>query len=177
MTSKPDTKILSQGLGTLILTILTVMLLSNPRPSFPILDGVNQIIHQLGHVLFGSFDQFTGIIGGPLFQILVPAVIATGIWFWKKRTTFGFALFWLGESMINVSIYIKDARTMLLLPAHGEMRDWYLILGQMNMLSSDLTLGSWVYIIAVLICLAGVGQAIYFFLKNSKQLSRQNTVK
>jgi len=177
MKNNPNLKILSQGLGTIILVILTIMLLTNPRPNFPLLDDINLLIHQSGHIFFNTFGEFVGVLGGPLMQLLVPLGFIICFKYAKQILAMTFAMFWLGESLINVSIYIKDARTMLLPPAHGELRDWYLILGQMQMLPADQILGNLVRIAGILICLAGAIMAVYFYMKDSKQLSLQNTGK
>ena len=37
-----------------------------------LLDGVDFLIHEAGHPIFGIFGEFIGVAGGSLLQVLVP---------------------------------------------------------------------------------------------------------
>jgi hypothetical protein len=122
-------------------------------------------------------DQFTATIGGPLFEILVPLGLVICFWVLKQKTFFTFSLFWLGEVIINISIYIKDAREMLLPVVHGGIHEWNLILGNMQLLPYDLIIGNIVHILGIMICLGGAVTAVYAFLNETKEISKLNPVK
>ncbi len=38
------------------------------------LHGVNLVFHEAGHLIFGFFGQFVGVLGGSLNQVLIPAI-------------------------------------------------------------------------------------------------------
>ena len=92
-------------------------------------------IHEAGHVLFRPFGNFMMILGGSLFQIVLP--LAIGIAFIaKNRDNFGAAVgfWWASVSLVDLSPYIYDAlhpQLILLGGRTGEdgPHDWiYLLL-------------------------------------------------
>jgi len=106
---------------------------------------VNLVFHEAGHVIFRLFGQFMTVLGGSLFQILMPLIVA-GAFTFKYHNNFGasIALWWVGQSMMDIAPYINDARDrqlILLGGGTGEdrpwMHDWYNILGQLGMLHLD----------------------------------------
>ncbi len=100
------------------------------RPPFAIwlIDIINLYIHEAGHFFFKIFGQWMYFLGGSLFQCIVPATLLI-IGAKQNFTNASFAGFWLGESMINVSIYIKDAPYQKLnLISKGLIHDWHWLL-------------------------------------------------
>jgi hypothetical protein len=133
-------------------------LLFSPQP-WIFLDGVNLIFHEAGHWLFFIFGQFMSVLGGSLLQCLIP--LGIGVYFLLTRQLFSFAfcLFWLGDNLINVSVYIRDATSMVLplLGGDGVIHDWNWILSSLNLLSYDQPLGGFIWRCGVLCVLAGLG--------------------
>lgn len=43
--------------------------------TYRFLDRVDLVFHEAGHVIFGPFGEFIGILGGSLMQVLIPAGI------------------------------------------------------------------------------------------------------
>jgi len=92
-------------------------------------------IHEAGHVLFMPFGEFMMILGGSLFQLVLPFGI--GVAFLViNRDNFGAAicLWWSGASLVDLSPYIYDALQpqLILLGGHtGEdgPHDWIYLLG------------------------------------------------
>jgi hypothetical protein len=100
------------------------------------IDGVNLIIHEAGHLLFRPFGEFLMIAGGSLFQVIVPAVFAGYFYFNKKQFSCALVLFWVGESLLNVSVYAADSVVMQLplLGGNDSIHDWNYMLSQLNLL-------------------------------------------
>ena len=108
---------------------------------------VNLPFHEAGHVLFGFFGRFIGVLGGSLMQLLIPAVVLCA--FVYNRNIFGgaVALWWLGESCLDLAPYIDDARAGQLLLLGGvtgseveDYHDWEVILRQLGWLRHDHTI-------------------------------------
>ncbi|MEM8712858.1 MAG: hypothetical protein AAGG01_18050 [Planctomycetota bacterium] len=102
------------------------------------LHNVNLPFHEFGHVLFGFFGTFMGILGGSLFQVLMP-LIALVSFTVQMRDNFAASimLWWCGQNMIDVSPYIADApyRNLPLILGMGEdAHDWWNLLGMLGML-------------------------------------------
>ncbi len=98
------------------------------------------VFHEAGHVIFRLFGQWMGVLGGSLFQVLFPAMLA-GALLWKNRDPFGAAIgLWLvGVSIADVSAYMYDAldpQLPLLSGGTGadSFHDWIWLFDSMNVL-------------------------------------------
>ncbi len=109
-----------------------------------ILDYANFIIHEAGHPLFSGFGELMHMLGGTILQLLVPIIFAVFFILREEFFSFGFCIFWIGDNLINVSVYIGDARKMIL-PIVGDGHDWNWILNYLNLLDKDLLIARWVY--------------------------------
>lgn len=107
------------------------------KDHFLILDYINLSFHEFGHIFFGIFGYKIGIWGGTIAQLLMPSMVLVS--FWTRRETSGaaFSVFWIGENLLNISVYIADARSRLLPLVGGGEHDWYIILSGMGMLQYD----------------------------------------
>ena len=119
-----------------------------------VVDTVNLFIHEAGHFFFRIFGMWISILGGSVFQILVPLALVFLTW---REKAHGIALagFWLGESLINVSVYIRDAPFRhLKLIAGGLIHDWNWLLAD-NLEAAE-PLGVALFGMGLLICLASI---------------------
>lgn len=123
------------------------------------LDNVNLVFHEAGHIIFIIFGSFMNILGGSLMQVFIPAII--GINFLRTRQYFslGFATFWLGESLINLSYYIGDAQAqrLPLLGGDNGNHDWKLILTTLNILQFNWLVSGITYFFGSIILIIGIG--------------------
>lgn len=103
---------------------------------------LNLVFHEAGHVLFRPFGWFMTILGGSLFQLMVPAFLA-GMFVFRHANPFAGAvcLWWLGQSFIDLTPYIDDAleQKLPLLGGHTGAdapgnHDWANILGEFNVM-------------------------------------------
>ncbi len=120
-------------------------------------DEANLFIHESGHTFFSTLGEFAGMAGGTIMQLLVPTI--SGVYFLYKRDlhSLGFAIFWLGQNMTNISIYAKDARTTLLPLINDGIHDWNWMLTQTGMLKQDQLIGGSFRFIGILLIAIGVG--------------------
>ncbi len=127
-------------------------------PPWIFLDYANLIFHEAGHFIFAFFGDFLRVLGGSLMQLIVPGVALGSFVFQKQSLSSGFALFWLGESLCNLSFCISDARTQALPLLGGDTsgHDWTWLLTRLNILDSDTLLGGFVHSLAFLIMLTGL---------------------
>src|SRR2546423_15574618 len=79
-----------------------------------LIDGVNLIIHEAGHVVFMPFGEFVMIAGGSGFQVIVPVVFCAYFVYQRQYFAASVTSFWIGESILNVSVYAQDAVAMQL---------------------------------------------------------------
>jgi hypothetical protein len=124
---------------------------------------INLPFHEAGHILFSPFGDFMTTLGGSLMQVLVP--IICGIAFLTTHwNPFGAAVmgWWAGENLMDVAVYINDARTLQLTLLGGqtgaevEGHDWERILTLTNSLHLDHRLAAiaqWLGAAAMVACL------------------------
>jgi len=105
---------------------------------------INLPFHEAGHVLFSPFGEFTTTLGGSLTQVLVPIVCAVAF-LTTSWNPFGAAVmgWWAGENLMDVAIYINDARSLYLTLIGGqtgaevEGHDWERLLMMTDSLHLD----------------------------------------
>lgn len=108
--------------------------------AWSILGGITFGIHEIGHLITGAFGTFVSVASGSVFQLAAPAVAA--LLLARQRDYFGvaFAAGWLGYSMVNLSLYVGDARAKQL-PLIGftddPIHDWNYLLGKLGLLEWD----------------------------------------
>jgi hypothetical protein len=124
------------------------------------LDRVNLVIHEAGHLFFSWFGRFPGVIGGTVGQLFVPAAFT--LYFIGRKEFFSSAvtLFWTGQNFFGISVYVKDAQAMampLLSIGGGDaVHDWNYILSRLGMLRWERGVGNGLYLVGVLIITAAV---------------------
>jgi hypothetical protein len=152
-----------RGVGLVILLVLAMMIVA--RGLTPAGGGVlafvhliDLVFHEAGHVIFGFFGRFLGVLGGSLNQVLIPA-LCTGYFLWHGQTAAAaVTLFWTGESLADVAIYVADGREMALpLLAEGLTHDWNWILSELSLRNQALPLGRAVFAVAVTVLAAAIG--------------------
>lgn len=121
--------------------------------------GVNLIFHEAGHVIFMPFGEFMTILGGSLFQCLLPFLLMIVFLRQENQSWLGaiFCLWWTGQNMTDVALYISDASARSLPLIGGmseEAHDWGNLLTMTNMLHYDHTFANMVHYIGLL-CMAG----------------------
>ena len=125
-----------------------------------VLDTINLFIHEAGHLFFKILGQWLYILGGSLTQVLIPLALLVVVW----RTNIAqiwYPGFWLGENLVNLSVYIKDApyRRLKLL-AQGLIHDWnWLLNGDQD--AAEI-LGGTAYWLGILICTGALTAGIIF---------------
>ena len=116
--------------------------------------------HEFGHILFMPLGSFMTILGGSLFQVLMPLGIMAAFVF-KQRNTFGAsaALWWAGQSLVDLSPYIADA-VQRILPLVGgareESHDWGNLLTMTGMLGHAQGIARLCFGMGVLVMLAAL---------------------
>ena len=124
---------------------------------------VNLPIHEAGHIFFSPFGDLMMTLGGSLMQIIVPIAFCIAF-LTTSFNPFGAAVtaWWAGENLLDVAIYINDARdlNLILLGGHTgaevEGHDWEHILQSLNLLTWDHRLGWTAHILGGAIMIASM---------------------
>jgi hypothetical protein len=139
----------------------------NPK-TYRFLDRVDLVFHEAGHLIFGFFGEFIGMLGGSLMQVMIPAVVTGYFLLHTQRWSGMVTLFWVGQSLFNVSVYVKDARAQALPLLGGEdvIHDWNWVLGKLHLLRWDQAIGALIYMAGLLAVVASVVGGLYFSLED-----------
>jgi len=132
------------------------------------LDGVNLLLHEAGHVIFGFFGQTFQFLGGTLGQLVFPALFAGYFWRRKQKFEAFIVLIWFAESLMYAAEYIGDARRMVLPLVGGHIHDWNWLLRHWGMLDKAEGLATFVHVVASLLAVAAVVLA-------ARELKRANS--
>ncbi|BAU49127.1 hypothetical protein SVA_2579 [Sulfurifustis variabilis] len=133
-------------------------------------------IHEAGHVFFRVFGEFMSVLGGSLFQLLLPFGIGVAFVV-RNRDNVGaaIALWWTGASLLDLSPYIYDAlvpRMILLGGRTGEDggHDWIYLLGAFGDLRNAQQWGSAAHLAGGLLILVSLGWAAVVLWKQRERL-------
>lgn len=141
------------------------------------LHNVDLIFHEAGHVLFMPFGRYVSILGGSLFQVLVPLFLMFAFLL-KNRDGFAasICLWWAGQSTMDLAPYIADARA-LRLPLLGGgtgadspgFHDWQNLLRPLGWLNYDTRIAEAVDAIGsgvILLALAWGGRMLFIYYRS-----------
>jgi hypothetical protein len=136
------------------------------------IDWVNLPFHEAGHIFLRPFGETVHYLGGTIFQLLVPALL---VWYFLKRVpnrlAAAFCTWWLGESLINVSIYMADARDLNLPLVGGGHHDWnhlFYAFGLLDQGSVGVISGA-THLFGVLLMVLGLAWCFFFSLPEARQ--------
>jgi hypothetical protein len=128
------------------------------RGNYTFIDNADLVIHEAGHLFFWILGRFIYMAGGTLMQILLPSFI--GFFFLRNQYKTGvqISLLWLGQNLINISVYAADARAhkLRLLGGSNVLHDWTYLLGTTGLLELDQEVGYFFYGLSVLIFLVSL---------------------
>jgi hypothetical protein len=129
-------------------------------------------IHEAGHVLFRPFTEFMMVLGGSLFQLLLPFSIGVAF-IVKNRDNFGAAIcfWWTSVSLVDLSPYIYDAlHPQLTLVGGGNgaddgPHDWIYLLIRMGQIDNAQRWGAFVHTCGALLMLVALAWCITLLLR------------
>ncbi|MEI7812107.1 MAG: hypothetical protein WCJ01_06730 [Ignavibacteria bacterium] len=144
-------------LPSVIMLPVIVYLVIN-RGIYTMIDNADLVIHEGGHIVFMIFGSFIYTAGGTLMQILLPSLII--FYFFRNfyKTGIQVSMLWLGQNLINISVYAADARAhKLRLLGNGRLyHDWTYLLSHTGLLEYDTEVGYFFFGLAILVFLAAL---------------------
>jgi hypothetical protein len=162
----------------LVLLVLTIVAFRDEYGRVPLLGDVDLAIHEFGHMLFQPFGvAFLGetmvILGGSLVQVVFPLIFA-GYFLWPREghgadpLAAATCVWWSALNLLDVSIYIGDARAGQLMLLTGETgseggpHDWRMLLSSWGVLRRDLIYAERVRVLALFLAAGSVLAALWF---------------
>ena len=140
------------------------------RGEYLFIDNANLVVHEAGHALFGWFGPTLGLMGGTLFQLLVPLLLAATFVYRRQLAGAAFCSFFFFENFLGIAIYMADARaqqlTLVSIGGGDEVEhDWFAMLSRVGLLEWDTRLAmvvrllGWAGMMATVAWLAWRGRA------------------
>jgi hypothetical protein len=162
-TSRTSPRDVLRLLAALLIGAYGFVRFANPE-YWDLLDDVNLAIHEAGHVLFQPFGDPLVVMGGSLFQVMVPLAFVG--YFLARREPYSASIVaaWVGASLANVARYIADARAQELPLLGGEnvIHDWWYLLIEWDLLPQDLAIARLVRLVGALAFVVAVAGGIAF---------------
>ncbi|HTY58368.1 MAG TPA: hypothetical protein VMF59_06100 [Bacteroidota bacterium] len=128
-------------------------------------------LHEGGHFISMFLGRTLYVLGGSFWQIVFPL-----LWFIialrQRSQVFPFPLFWTGENMMDVSLYVRDApgRMLPLLGGDKSGHDWHYLLTAWGCMDDAGTIADIMYYCGVAVCIAaictGVVMAVIAFVRS-----------
>lgn len=140
---------------TVVLAIYGYLCLRNPG-EYRWLDSLDLAIHETGHLVFIVGGETLTILGGTLFQLIVPAAFGVALWRAGDRHGATIPLWWMGQNCWNISVYVRDARAQELPLVGGGEHDWAALLSQWGWMTRDAALADAVHLVGVLLYLVAI---------------------
>jgi hypothetical protein len=139
------------------------------------IDGVNLVIHEAGHLFFKPLGEFMMIAGGSLIQVIVPIIFAGYFYYKQNHFSCALVLFWLGASLLNVSVYAADSVLMQLPLLGGEnsIHDWNYMLDELGLLWHTGKIAGAIRALGTLTIVFALGWAIFTTLRSAEKQSKQ----
>ena len=131
--------------------------------SWRFFDGIDLWVHEAGHFFFMFLgNDFITIAGGTIMQLLVPLIFIFYFYYTGQKFSASLVYFWLGESILDVAIYMDDAidRALPLIGGGIEGHDWHNMLSMLGMLHMAPVLSDLVQILGIGVIIIGVAEGL-----------------
>ena len=154
-----------RALGLLVLALLGWQILDRELDfnatvgPLRFIHGIDLVIHEAGHAFAIFLPRFLYVLGGSALQVLMPAVCAWTFLHQRQPGSFAVALFWTGESVTDVAIYMADAkkRALPLLGGDPTCHDWHYLFGQLGLLNRAQALGRLTFGLGIVMVMIALG--------------------
>ena len=162
-----------------LLAYWTARLLTSPELGC-FLDRVNLAFHEAGHIFLAPFGSTLHYLGGTVGQLAVPILLAGYFLLVVPTRPLGAALctWWVGENLMNISVYMADARDLALPLVGGGDHDWNELLYRFGLLGADSVsaVSGGTRFLGGLLMLAGLAWVLLFALPGTLRHSIGNSV-
>ncbi len=128
------------------------------------IDYVNLIFHEAGHTIFFFLGTFLNVLAGSAFQVILPLFIVIYFFFNMQKISGAICLLWVGQNLLNVSVYAGDAIKMQLdlLGGDNVIHDWNYLLSTLGLLRYTDTIASMIYVIGLVTIIVGTVLSLYY---------------
>ncbi|OIO68035.1 MAG: zinc ribbon domain-containing protein [Zetaproteobacteria bacterium CG_4_9_14_3_um_filter_49_83] len=138
---------------------------------------INLPFHEFGHIMFRAFGRLMASLGGSLGQLLMP-LICMGVFLVQTKDAFAaaVALWWLGESFLDLVSYIHDAN-VLTMPLMGGnegssspygFHDWEFILSETGLIHQAASIAKTTHLLGSMLMVLALLWMLLLLLRKTK---------
>lgn len=170
---RPDPLIAS---ALLLAAFVLFALREHIRSALWFLAGVDLMIHEAGHPVFGVFGiELIGFLGGTIMQLMMPVAFFFYFLSHSQAKSADAVLFWIGQNLLDVGRYMADARSQDLPLLGGGEHDWAYLLGATGLLKHDRTLGGLVDFAGCALITLSIYGLIVHYRENARKRGERGT--
>jgi hypothetical protein len=110
------------------------------------------------------FGEFIHILMGSGFQVALPLFISLYFFYHRQNISGALCLQWVGQNLLNVSIYAGDSIKMQLPLLGGDsvIHDWNYLLTTLNVLKYTDQIAAAIYTLGTITIFVGTMLALYY---------------
>jgi hypothetical protein len=153
-------------LRVVALTLLGLYVVARLRnvEHWDLLDDLDLAVHEAGHLVFQPLGDHPMVIGGSLFQVMVPLTFVAYFAFSRQAFASSVTLAWAGVNLLDVARYIGDARArdLPLLGGENSVHDWWYLLTEWDALPYDTAIARWVRLAGACAMLLALAAGTWF---------------
>lgn len=123
---------------------------------YHLVDGVNLLVHEAGHLFFAPFGETLGMLGGTILQLLFPLLFVFYFLSSGQKLEAGVCTVWLAESGMYTAEYMADANEQALPLVGGHLHDWRWLFQRNGILDSAEQIATAVHVSASLLAIMAV---------------------
>jgi hypothetical protein len=132
------------------------------------------LIHEAGHIVFGIFGQYVGVLGGSMMQVVLPLAGALSMLL-RRRAPFpaSICVWFAGVGFVDFAPYVYDAQSPKLQLLGGgtgrdTFHDWRFLLDRFDWVRLSKPLGLFTYWVGIGVMLVGLAWGGYVLWLQSK---------
>lgn len=137
-----------------------------------VIHAIDLIFHEAGHTIFSLFGWTMMVLGGSLFQIIVPMALVA--YFVRDGKLFSASVmtYWAAISTANVAAYAGDALVMKLplITGDPDTHDWNTLLWRYGLLRHTDLIADCIFGMAVALLVAGLGLAVWGLVRKEENV-------
>lgn len=139
------------------------------------IDNANLIFHEAGHTIFFWIPEFWNMAAGSIFQLAIPVIFTAYFFLQRQNISGALCLLWVGQNLLNISMYAGDAIVMQLdlLGGDSVTHDWNYLLSMMGVLRHTPAIASGIHLAGITVITLGTILAIYFAFTSRSNNERQ----
>lgn len=132
-----------------------------------LIDSIDLIFHEAGHTILFFMPDLLTALAGSFFQVFIPLIIVLHFYLKGEKISSFIILSWLGQSIVNVSVYVRDSTVMQLNLLGGDSvnHDWNYILDNLDSLKYSNQIGNVFYLTGLIIITISIISIVYLKLK------------